>query len=343
MGWPLTSWCSARGTSGRTAAPRTRPAALRGLRARRGHAMGLSRNLGGLVVSGRSRTRTRGSFATEATRKDDEESETFLLPVKRGNSPRGTPWRKGRDRRDGTAGGKDDGGLDPRYRLHETPADSGTGEDVAADGASHPRSPHRRDVLDRSIRAHPEGWSEGRRRYVSRGLREEPGSESPVARGPAEVRDVPSSTRSARAYPQGRRVEDAAHWHTDVRGQGPPTSGGHGAGGRLRAGLLGLLVRLSPEEIGTRRARSGSVGTHEDAGRLDRGRRHQGLLRHPRSSTSQRHPRPQGSGRSPPTRDQQVAACGRAGVRGTFLPGRRHTAGRRRVTDPGERLPPRGA
>ncbi len=44
--------------------------------------------------------------------------------------------------------------------------------------------------------------------------------------------------------PKGGPVEAAADRHPDVRGQGPPAGGRDGAGGRLRAGLPGLLVRL---------------------------------------------------------------------------------------------------
>ena len=51
--------------------------------------------------------------------------------------------------------------------------------------------------------------------------------------------------------------QDAAHRHPDLRGQGPAEGGDDGAGGHLRAGLSGLLVRFPAGPIGARR-----VGAH---------------------------------------------------------------------------------
>ena len=61
---------------------------------------------------------------------------------------------------------------------------------------------------------------------------------------------LPGAARAAGAHPEGDRVGDPADRHPHVRGQGPPAGGRHGAGGRLRAGLPGLLVRLPAGPLG---------------------------------------------------------------------------------------------
>ena len=77
-----------------------------------------------------------------------------------------------------------------------------------------------------------------------------PGGQPPVAAGPGQVRPLPGAARAAGAHPEGDRTGDPAHRDPDVRGQGPPAGGRHGAGGRLRAGLPGLLVRVPAGPLG---------------------------------------------------------------------------------------------
>ena len=70
------------------------------------------------------------------------------------------------------------------------------------------------------------------------------------------------------AHPEGRWLADATHRHSDLRGQGPSTGGGHGAGGRLRAEFSGLLVWLSAGTLGASGAATGAEPDGEDGGRV---------------------------------------------------------------------------
>jgi len=94
---------------------------LAGVEERGMHTWGLPRNLGGLVVSvresreghpveqprseggalavpgseGRAHARYRQAKETKRGGRDGQESEHSVVPVKRGNSLQGTPWREG--------------------------------------------------------------------------------------------------------------------------------------------------------------------------------------------------------------------------------------------------------
>jgi len=94
---------------------------LAGVEERGMHTSGLPRNLGGLVVSvrksreghpveqprpgggalavpgseGRAHARYRQAKETKRGGRDGQESEHSVVPVKRGNSLQGTPWREG--------------------------------------------------------------------------------------------------------------------------------------------------------------------------------------------------------------------------------------------------------
>ena len=97
---------------------------------------------------------------------------------------------------------------------------------------------------------------------------------------PREVGHVPRAARAAGPHPEGERGRNTAHRHPDLRGQGPATRGRDGVGGRLRAGLSGLLVRL-PARVAPRIKRCNAVWVSmTNGGRLGpRGRRAE-VLRH---------------------------------------------------------------
>src|SRR5690349_5259022 len=101
-------------------------------------------------------------------------------------------------------------------------------------------------MADRGASARAQRWSARRGRPECGGVREEPGEQSSVAARPREVgRPLPSAAGATGAHSEGRRAEDAAYRDTDLRRQGAAEGGGDGAGGRLRAGFLAVLVRLS--------------------------------------------------------------------------------------------------
>ena len=111
-----------RKTEGRIDAPKQAGREeLAGVEERGMHTSGLPRNLGGLVVSvrksreghpveqprpgggalavpgseGRAHARYRQAKETKRGGRDGQESEHSVVPVKRGNSLQGTPWREG--------------------------------------------------------------------------------------------------------------------------------------------------------------------------------------------------------------------------------------------------------
>ena len=83
------------------------------------------------------------------------------------------------------------------------------------------------------IPPHPQRRCSGRGRTRWRGLRGEPAGQPSVAAGPSQVRHVPSTARAASIHPQGRLSDrDPAAGDSDLRGQGAPAGGRHGAGSR---------------------------------------------------------------------------------------------------------------
>ena len=157
----------------------------------------------------------------------------------------------------------------------------------------------------------------------------EPGGQPPVAARPREVRHVPRAAGAAGPHPEGRWDANAPDRHPDLRGQGPAARGRDGAGGRLRAGLSGLLVRLPAGALGAPSARTRcSNATMAMAGgwvlevdirkffdTLDHGHLREIL-------------RQQGTRRSAAATHRQVAERGRAGGRGSC---RTRTPARRRA------------
>ncbi len=90
---------------------------------------------------------------------------------------------------------------------------------------------------------------------------------------------LPGAAGAAGAHPEGDRPGDPAHRHPDVRGQGPPTRGRHGPGGRLRAGLPGLLVRLPAGPLGAPGAGRALAPADGGQGRVGPGDRHPKVFR----------------------------------------------------------------
>jgi hypothetical protein len=73
--------------------------------------------------------------------------------------------------------------------------------------------------------------------------------------------------------------EDKVLRHPHVRGQGPPACGGDGPGGRLRAGLPGLLVRLPAGPLGAPGARHALASDDGGRWRVGPGDRHSEVFR----------------------------------------------------------------
>src|SRR5678815_4557401 len=174
-----------------------------------------------------------------------EKSELPNSTDEAGEPTRGTPWRE-EDKEPGVgiAGEKDEEATDPRQRLNETTANSRAGEDGPADGLPYAGPSHRRGVSPRRLRADPQGWGSGCRRPDRRGLRSRPGEKSPVAARPLQVGYVSRTSGPSRGDPEGG-WGDPPDRDPDVRRQSASASGCDGAECRLRAGLPGLLVRLS--------------------------------------------------------------------------------------------------
>ena len=170
--------------------------------------------------------------------------------MKQGNQPEGTLWSKGRRREYGTERRNDGRDFELANCLNETRTDSETGEEQAGRGAHHARSPHRHGLAARGVPPNAQGRRRGRRWTKRDRIRRTAGGQPPVAARSRQVRDVPGAARAAGPHPEGRWEANATHRHSDLRGQGPAARGGDGAGGRLRAIVSRLLVRLSAGSLG---------------------------------------------------------------------------------------------
>ncbi len=93
------------------------------------------------------------------------------------------------------------------------------------------------------------------RRPDSEGVRAESAGQPSVAARSLQVGPLPGAAGQAGSHSEGRRVGDAPDRDTHLRGQGAAACGGDGARGRLRGGLLGLLVRFPARSFGARCAR----------------------------------------------------------------------------------------
>jgi hypothetical protein len=199
-------------------------------------------------------------------------------------APRGPGGGKGAPCR-GAAGRKPGRHAETGTRVHETTADSGAGEAIPADGAHRPQSLPSPPLVDRGLQPHPPGWCPGRGRANRRGLWGAAAGEPAVAPGTGQVRHVPSTSRAPCAYPQGAGFNrDAPPGHPDLRGQGPPTGGRHGAGADLRAGLPGLLLRLPARAVGTHGGASAVAAGDGPGWLLGLGGGYPEVLRHAGSS-----------------------------------------------------------
>ncbi len=192
------------------------------------------------------------SEGNEARREGRQEVGALHSTDEAGEPTRGTLRREGEPGY-GTVGGKDAGNTEPRKRLNETAADSGTGEASAEHGAHDARPSHRRGACSGRPTGGPartahRAWIDGQ---TATEYAAEPGGEPPGRCSIASSRARTGHRRCERVHiPKGDGSKTAAHRHTDLRGQGPAAGGGDGAGGRLRAGLSGLLVRLPTEPVG---------------------------------------------------------------------------------------------
>lgn len=101
---------------------------------------------------------------TEACRDGRQEVGAARGTDEAGEPTRGTLRREGAAEKHGTAGGKD--GRDTRLgdHLHETRADSDTGERGAETGLHLPVASHRHRMAPGGLPADPEGWSTRSRR-----------------------------------------------------------------------------------------------------------------------------------------------------------------------------------
>ena len=175
-----------------------------------------------------------------------EKSERRSRSDEAGEPTRGTPPSKGRRRDIGTVRRERwRRHRAPRNRLNETRTDSEAGEGKRPTWRS-PRwlitstsSGCARRIGARARTAR-RAWTDRARSSTRANL--EDNLRSLLDR--AKSGHVPSAARAAGPHPEGRWVADAAHRHSDLRGQGPAARGGDGAGGRLRAGVSRLLVRL---------------------------------------------------------------------------------------------------
>ncbi len=224
-----------------------------------------------------------------------EKSECRSTSDDVGEPARGTQPSKGRHRERGTVGGKDGRDSELTNHLDETSTDSGSGAASSRAGVHDARPSHRHRLAARGVPTHAQGRSDRHRRTDERGVRREPGGQPPVAARPLQVRRLPSAPRPSRAHPEGRWVANAPHRHSNLRGQGAATRSRDVAGGHLRAGLHGLLVRLPTEPLGASRARGGEGRNDAGGRRLGLGGRHQEVFRHPRSRMPSRDRRPQGT------------------------------------------------
>ena len=150
----------------------------------------------------------------------------------------------------GTAGGKDDGDIEPRNHLNETPADSEAGEEMRERGAHDARAPHRHRLAARGVPAHAQGRRNGRRRDRRADSTRATGGESPVAARPREVGQYRA--------PPVRRVHIPKGDGQSTRPIGIPTfedkvlqrAVRDGAGGRLRAGVSATARTASGPALG---------------------------------------------------------------------------------------------
>ena len=76
-----------------------------------------------------------------------------------------------------------------------------------------------------------------------------PGGESLELARAIQIGSVSGSGGASRLPSQGGHEEDSAHRDTDSGGQDSSAGGADGAGAYLRAGLLGLLVRVSARSV----------------------------------------------------------------------------------------------
>ena len=190
----------------------------------------------------------RRAKATKRGGMGDRKSERLTVPRKRGTAPRdpaegrgaGT-WNRWRERwREHRA----------RRHLNETPADSGTGEESAGDGVHDPGPSHRPECFAGGLSAD----AQGRRRGVDGQTAAEYAANlegnlrSLLERCKSGTYRAPPVRRVH--IPKGDGSQDAADRHTDLRGQGPPAGGRHGAGADLRAGLSGRARTASGRALG---------------------------------------------------------------------------------------------
>ncbi len=174
-----------------------------GVRERGMRARGMPRNLGGPVVSAqksrsgnrvtkpktqagglpspgsdqRAHARYGQAKETKCGRRGGRESEHRVVPVKRGNSPRGP--RGGKAVPDcGSVGGNDGRDIGLGSHLNATPTGSGAGEGDAASGAHDAGPSQRPRPAPRSVSSHAQGWCRRRRRTDRSGVRGEARRES---------------------------------------------------------------------------------------------------------------------------------------------------------------------
>ena len=186
----------------------------------------------------------------------------------RGNRPKEPRRAKG-----GTGsrivGGTDDGDTELRTRLNKTRTNSKDGERRAGHGLHHARTPRRRRLVTRGISAHAQRRGRGSRQADRGRVREEPGEQPPVAARPREVWRLPGAAGAAGSHPEGIGRGDTPDRHPDLRGQDPATRGRDGARSGIRAGLLGLLVRLPATSLRARCVASLMEHGNADGGRVD--------------------------------------------------------------------------
>ena len=108
---------------------------------------------------------------------------------------------------------------------------------------------------------------------------------------------------------------DGSQRHPDLRRQSGATGDRHGSGGRLRAGLSLMLVRLPAATLGACGATRTSRRTHAAGTVLGAGRRHTQVLRLDSTLSPAGVSRPASDRRRHPTDDRQVAEGGSPGRR----------------------------